>query len=137
MERDEKTDRKPEKPIRILGRGWTKRSGEIQYRRYSGVDAGNRPCIFFKVEQPILNGQNELAQAVYEIFRDLKYLDRDPAKGHGSGREPTGLTFERDRVHGKVWKVRDDPTGRTVSDIIDARLSELAEKLHDDPGRSR
>jgi hypothetical protein len=118
-----------------LGRGWTQRfSGPIVYRRFSDIDAGGRPYIFFKFELP--PGENNLPQPVKDILNDLKHLKRDPAGGH-SGPSPTGLTYTRDRFHGRVWKVADNEIGRTAADVIDARLTDLAEKLETEPAKGR
>jgi hypothetical protein len=127
---DEQTSDKGDAPKR-LGRGWTERfSGPIRYRRYSDKDAGGRPCIFFKIEAP--SGQSELATAVFDIIKGLRYVDR----GKG-GIRPTGLTFNRDRIHGRVYKLPDNPLGRLAADIIDAKLSDLAQSIENDPTLGR
>jgi hypothetical protein len=89
----------------------------------------------FKFE--LAPGQSDLPQGVYDILHELKYLDRNPVTGHGSGRCPTGLAFNRSKKHGRVWVLPDNPTGRTAADIIDAKLRDLAHKLEREPGQIR
>jgi hypothetical protein len=118
------------------GFGWTVRiTGPIRYRRYTDKDGGGRPSIFFKFE--LAPGQSDLPQEVYDILHELKYLNRNPEHGKGSGQYPTGLEFQRSRKHGRVWKLPDDSTGRTAADIIDAKLSDLAHKMEQEQGKTR
>jgi hypothetical protein len=111
-------------PTKHSGRSWTERSnGKIRYQRFSDVNGGGRPSIFYRFEVP--PGQDEVPQAVYDILNSLKRMDRG---GHerGGGDFFTGLKFRRDTRHGKVWELPDTPTGRTVADMLDSRLAELA-----------
>lgn len=116
------------------GRGWTERfSGQIRYRRFTDFDAGGRPAILFKFE--LAPGQSDLPPEVYNILQEMKHIDR--GAGHARGERHTGLTFNRSKKHGRVWRINDDETGRTVADIICARLSDLAQKLDAEPERDR
>lgn len=119
------------------GRGWTQRfTGPIRYRRFTDLDAGGRPSIFFKFE--LAPGQSDLPQGVYDILHELKYLDRNPADlEHGRNPCPTGLTFNRSKKHGRVWRLPDTPPGRTAADVIDGKLRTLAATLEREPGQSR
>lgn len=122
------------KPERKPGRGWTERlSGQIRYRRFTDIDAGGRPAILFKFELP--PGQSDLPPEVYSILQEMKHIDR--GVGHARGERHTGLTFNRSKKHGRVWRLNDDVTGRTVADIIDAKLSDLAAKLDAEPDVGR
>jgi len=116
------------------GRGWTERlTGSIRYRRFTDIDAGGRPSILFKFE--LAPGQNDLPQAVYDVLNQMKHLDG--GSEHGGGNRHTGLTFNRSKKHGRVWRLPDDPTGRTAADIIDAKLSDLAATLDSEQGQAR
>jgi hypothetical protein len=115
------------------GRGWTERfTGPIRYRRYTDLDAGGRPSVIFRFE--LAPGQSDLPQAVYDVLHELKYLDRNPDFPQGGGKYPTGLGFNRDKKHGRVWRLPDTPTGRTAADIIDAKLRDLAHDLEQGGG---
>ena len=130
---NEHTDRRHEKK---QGRGWTDRfTGPIRYRRYTDLDGGGKPSIFFKFE--LAPGLSDLPQEVYDILHQLKHLNRNPEHGKGTGRYPTGLEFQRSRKHGRVWKLPDDSTGRTAADIIDARLLDLANKIEQEQAKGR
>jgi hypothetical protein len=132
MDREHGTQQNPDRH----GRSWTERfTGPIRYRRYTDLDGGGRPSIFFKFE--LAPGQSDLPQEVYDILHQLKHLDRNPKHGRGSGQYPTHLEFQRSKKHGRVWKLPDDTTGRTAADIIDAKLSDLAHKLDRDQATSR
>jgi hypothetical protein len=51
------------------GRGWTERfTGPIRYRRFTDLDGGGRPAIFFKFQ--LAPGQTDLPQGVYDILQD-------------------------------------------------------------------
>jgi hypothetical protein len=65
----------------------------------------------------------------------MKHIDRGIE--HGGGQRHTNLTFRRSKKHGRVWRLDDTPTGRTVADIIDVRLRDLAATLEREPGQSR
>ena len=107
-------------------RPWTDRyTGAIRYRRYTDLDGGGRPSILFKFELP--PGQTELPQEVYAILQEMKHME--PRLGHGGKPQRSSLEFTRDTKHGRVWRLNDDPTGRTAADLIDAKLFELAERL--------
>jgi hypothetical protein len=127
MDRDRKSEQGPGRP-RKPERSWTERAtGPIRYRRFTDIDAGGRPSIFFKFEQ-----ESAVPPEVWDILHSMKQMDRGPA--HGGGQHHTGLTFNRSKKHGRVWRLPDDQTGRTAADIIDVRLSNLAERLDDDEG---
>ena len=49
---------------------------------------------------------------------------------------PTGLKFQDTRKHGKIWTTPNDAEGRMLADKIDFRLSELAHKLEEAPGKT-
>ena len=116
------------------GRSWTERlAGPIRYHRFTDLDAIGRPSIFFRFE--LAPGQDDLPQGVYDVLREMKHLKARP--GHGEKPCPTHLEFNRSRKHGRVWRMPDDPTGRTAADIIDAKLADLAAELDAEPGRSR
>ncbi len=133
MDREQETEKsKDTRP----GRSWTERfTGPIRYRRYTDLDGGGRPSIFFKFE--LTPGQSDLPQEVYDILHQLKYLDRNPKHGKGSGLYPTQLTFQRSKKHGRVWGLPDDSTGRTAADILDAKLSDLADNIEQAQARAR
>ena len=129
MEQDD-SDKKKDLP----GRGWTARySGQVRYRRFTDLDAGGRPSIFFKFEPA--PGQLELPPEVYAVLKEMRYLDRDAE--HGFGQRPTALTFNRSKKHGRVWRMPDTPAGRTAADIIDGKLMDVAEKLDQEHARGR
>jgi hypothetical protein len=108
------------------GRGWTERfTGPVRYRRFTKKDDGGRPSIFIKVEEP--TDGSKMPEEVWDIIRSVKYLDRGPE--HGGGEHHTGLSFTRSRKYGRAWRLPDTAIGRTAADIIDARLSEFAERL--------
>jgi hypothetical protein len=112
------------------GRGWTSRfTGPIRYRRFTDIDAGGKQAILFKFE--LAPGQQDLPQEVYDILNELKHLKRSPE--HGGGQQHTNLAFNRSKKHGRVWRLDDNPTGRTVADIIDAKLKQVAEKIEQKP----
>jgi len=58
------------------------------------------------------------------VFRDHK---RSP-EGYS-----TGLHYENDRVHGPVWKIQNDPLGRSVADKLMVALDRLAARLESSP----
>jgi hypothetical protein len=123
MEHEHETARSGSKQ---QGRGWTQRfAGSLRYRRFTDVSAGGLPSIFFKVE--LEPGQSKMPDEVYEVFHSLKSLKRSPERG--GGEYPTGLVFNRSKKHGRVWVLPDNTTGRTVADIIDAKLGDLASKM--------
>jgi hypothetical protein len=116
------------------GRGWTKRlTGQIRYRRFTDLDGGGRPSIFFKFE--LAPGQSDLPQEVYDILHELKELKVRP--GRDSQPTPTHLEFSRTKKFGRVWRLPDNQKGRTAADIIDAKLSDLAATLDSEPGQTR
>jgi hypothetical protein len=132
---DQESEGVPAEPGRKRpGRSWTERfSGQIRYRRFSDLDAGGRPSIFFKFE--LAPGQSDLPQGVYDILHELKHLQ--PRTGRDSKPQPTNLEFSRTKKHGRVWRMPDNPQGRTAADIIDAKLADLAAKLEAEPDRGR
>ena len=131
MDQDRGSEKSEGKP----GRGWTARlTGPIRYRRFTDSDAGGRPSIIFKFEKNP-GSDTELSQEVWEVLQSMKKMDRGPE--HGGGQHHTGLAFTRDKKHGRVWRLPDNQTGRTAADIIDARLSDLADKMEQEPGKGR
>jgi hypothetical protein len=128
MDSDQESKQGTEK-TKKPGRSWTERyTGPIRYRRFTDIDAGGRPSIFFKFED-----DSALPPEVWDILRSMKRMDRGSA--HGGGEHDTGLTFNRSKKHGRVWRLPDHQTGRTAADIIDARLSELAQRIDDEQGK--
>lgn len=112
------------------GRVWTSRiAGPIRYTRFESLDAGGRPYVFFRVDEP--SGSGDVADQVFAVFRDMKHLTRTDG-----GSYPTGLCFTRDRIHGRVWKVPATPNGRVTADVLDAKLATLARQLERDQGTS-
>jgi hypothetical protein len=107
-----------------LGRTWTARYTQpIKYRRYTDLDSSGRKTIMFKFDLP--PGQTQLADRVYAVLSEHKLL----------GNSPTGLKFNRDKVHGRVWKLTDSPVGRLVADSIDQKLLLLADKMQREMGK--
>lgn len=107
-------------------RSWGRRlSGPVQYERFSALDAGGRPRIFWRFTLP--PGQDKLPDAVYAVMQDhKKSLD-----GY-----PTGLKWTtHDRIHGKTWNIEDTERGRAIADSIDMALKAVAEKLERERGR--
>lgn len=134
MDREETEQDAAKAADKRRGRTWTERlGGSIRYRRYTDYDGGGRPSILFKFE--LAPGQSDLPQEVYDILHQLKYLD--PSPGHGRKPHYTGLEFTRDTRHGRVWRLPDDPTGRTAADIIDAKLSDLARNMDEKQSQGR
>jgi hypothetical protein len=110
------------------GRSWTERlTGPIRYRRFTDLDAGGRPSIFFKFE--LAPGQRDLPQEVYDVLNEMKQLN--PRFGHGIRPRPTGLEFNRSKKHGRVWRMPDNQVARTAADIIDGKLRVLAHQIDD------
>lgn len=108
------------------GRSWTERlTGQIRYHRFTDLDAGGRPSIFFKFE--LAPGQSDLPQEVYDILHEMKSLQ--PRPFHGYKPQPTGLEFNRSKKHGRVWRMPDNPSTRTAADIIDGKLRDLAQQI--------
>ena len=136
MGSDQESGPDTEKPARP-GRSWTERlTGPIRYRRFTDIDAGGRPSLFFKFE--LAPGQSDLPQGVYDILHEMKFLKRTPGDlEHGDKPCPTGLAFNRSKKHGRVWRMPDTPQGRTAADIIDAKLADLAAELSTEPQRGR
>lgn len=127
---EESEQEKPQKP----GRCWTERlTGEVRFRRFSALDAGKEPAIFFKFD--LAPGQSDLPPEVYSILHEMKHLNRGPE--HGGGQHPTGLRFKRTKEFGRVWRLSDTPNGRHAADILDGKLRTLAEKLETEHGRGR
>ena len=131
MEREE-TDRadelpaRPEGPknVKRLGRTWAERfEHPVKFRHYSGIDGGGRRRIFFKFDLP--DGQTKLDPEVAEIIAGLKLLND----------RPTDLKFERDKSHGKVYRLPDTHQGRTVAELLTARLLELGRRKDREHGR--
>src|SRR5690348_15205542 len=86
MDRDQESQQDTEKP-RKPGRTWTERfTGPIRYRKFTDIDAGGQPSIFFKFE--LAPGQSDLPQEVYDILHELKFLKRSPDANHASGKYP-------------------------------------------------
>lgn len=119
---------------RDKGREWSVRlTGRVRYRRYSDLDAGGRPSIFFKFEPA--PGETDLPEEVYAVLQGVKHLDRP--RGQGKGKLHTHLEFTRSKKHYKAWRLNDDAEGRYAADILDQRLSEVAEQLERGEGAAR
>lgn len=114
---------------RTEGREWTVRvTGPIRYRRYTGLNQGGLPSIFFDFDLP--PGQRDVPDDVYKVIKSVKQLPRP--EGKGQGMRYTGLEFRQG-----IWRLPDDPLGRTAADVLDARLRELAERIEHDQGTTR
>jgi hypothetical protein len=136
MERDEQRQDAAGSGNKEPGRTWTRRvAGPVKYRRFTANDCVGRPSILFKFEPS--SGQADLPPEIYDILKSVKFLNRNPDLGHGSGRYPTGLQFMRGKPWGKVWRLPDDSTGRTAADWIDAQIKDLMGSLEQDSNRSR
>ena len=128
QEHDHKNDTPAERvdSSRLLRRSWTQRNVQpVKYQRYSDLDAGGTPRIFFKFELP--PGHDKPEQAILDIKEKWKTINGCP----------TGLKVVNDRVHGKTWRLPDNKVGRTAADFIDVDLLKLAHKMTDEPGFSR
>lgn len=114
---------------RAKGREWTVRlNGPVPYRRYSGLNEGNRETIFFEFDLP--PGQREVPPEVYAVIKSVQYLERSPE--HGGGRCNTGLECRRG-----IWQFPATHTGRTAADILDAKLADLAQQLDNEQSQTR
>jgi hypothetical protein len=133
MEREQEPDQeakgkggKPPPP-----RPWTQRTREpLRFVRYTDTDGEGRPSIIYRFEFP--SGSSELPPEVYKILNDLKHRDHP-----NGGQFFTHLRFKRDKKHGRVWTLKNDESGRTTADILDARLLELARQMESDQTRGR
>jgi hypothetical protein len=115
-----------------LGRTWVVRlSGPIRYRKFTALDGGNRRSIFYRFELP--EGDTKLPPEVFAVLHEMKHLR--PRSGHGLKAQFSGLKFVNDTIHGKVWRLNNDETGRFTSEIIDAKLADLAGEI--DQGSSQ
>ena len=100
-------------------RTWGKRlSGQVQYERWSALDAGGRPRIFFRLTPP--PGQDQVDPAIWSIMEE----HRKDTDGY-----PTNLKYTKDRIHGKTWNIEDTERGRAIANRIDMALESLAEQL--------
>jgi hypothetical protein len=100
-------------------RNWGQRlSASVQYERFSALDAGGRPRIFWRFTLP--PGQDKLDDAVYATMHEHKKDD----DGY-----PTHLKWSHDRIHGKTWNIEDTERGRAIANRIDMALKAVAEKL--------
>lgn len=108
-------------------RSWTRRpEGALRYERYSALDAGGRPRIFFAFTPPA--GQTRIGDAVYDVMNEHKHTP----DGHS-----TGLRYSRDRIHGATWNIEDTERGRALADHIDMALQTLAARTPDERGPAR
>lgn len=108
------------KPFPVV-RGWHTRSKPpVQFRRLHDADLG---IIAFKFILPKDEQNKERMPA------DIKDI-LDAHKKYPETGEPTGLHFENNRKHGKVWILPDDPAGRAIADKMAYALEKLAAK-HD------
>ena len=125
MEREQETDQenelkggKPPPP-----RPWTQRTHEpLRFVRFVDTDGEGRPSIIYRFGDP--GGPGAVPDEVYAILDDLNR--RDHPEG---GQIDTKLRFKRDKKHGRVWTLKNDQTGRTTADILDARLLDLARQM--------
>lgn len=103
---------------------WASRIVEnIKYCRYSGVDSGGRPSIFFKIEYS--PGHEKVKVDITKHLNSFKRLN---------GNE-TNFKLRKDRIHGWAWRLPDTFFGRQVADIIDNSLGDFAEKIDREQGR--
>lgn len=136
MDREKDSEQgKEQRSQRPEPRPWTQRTrGPLRFTRYTDTDGAGRPSIIYKFHLP--EGQKELPHEAYEILQQMKLIDR--GRGRGTGQHFTGLELQRNkRYGGRIWRLPDTPTGRTVAEIIDARLLELARRMEADEGRGR
>ena len=77
---------------RSKGREWAvKLTGPLRWRRYTGLNEGNRETVFFEFDLP--PGQREVPKDVYDVIKSVQYLERSPEDG--GGRYNTGLECRR------------------------------------------
>jgi hypothetical protein len=104
-------------------RGWTGRfTGPLKYRKFTDA---NFKIIAFKFD---LSGDEALPDEALTVMRDHK-KDQDG--------NPTGLVFQNNRKHGKIWAIPNDAEGRALADKIDFKLSEIAQKMAETPGQGQ
>jgi len=113
-------DQVQKKPFQVV-RGWhTRNKPPVQFRRLHDADLG---IIAFKFVLPKDDQGKERMPA------DIKDI-LDAHKKYPETGDPTGLHFENNRKHGKVWILPDDPAGRAIADKMANALEKLAAK-HD------
>lgn len=113
------TQRPPSRAMPVKGRPWSERFVQpVKYARFTAKDASTKEKVMFKFELP--EGQETPDGELLEVVRAHK----QSPEGY-----PTGLHFENDRVHGKVWKLPNDPLGRATADSLDEALDGLAKKI--------
>jgi hypothetical protein len=113
-------DQVQKKPFQVV-RGWhTRNKPPVQFRRLHDADLG---VIVFKFVLPKDDQGKERMPA------DIKDI-LDAHKKYPESGEPTGLHFENNRKHGKVWILPDDSAGRAIADKMAYALEKLAAK-HD------
>ena len=103
-------------------RGWTERlqPPELAYRRFTAKDQTGRSKIFFKFQLP--QGQDKPNADALAVVQAHK---------HSPEGYDTGLRFEDDDIHGKVWKLPNTEIGRATADSIDKGLQEIAVKVEE------
>jgi hypothetical protein len=110
-------------------REWTRRVAEpLRYRRYTGLNHGGIPSIFFEFDLP--NGQRDVPEEIYKVIKSVKTLPR--LTGDRCGMRDTGLEFRQG-----IWRLPDNPLGRIAADALDFRLHELAERMKHEQSNSR
>jgi hypothetical protein len=108
------------KPFPVV-RGWhTRNKPPVQFRRLHDADLR---IIVFKFVLP--KDENDKERMPVDIKDILDAHKKYPETG-----DPTGLHFENNRKHGKVWVLPDDPAGRAIADKMAIALEKLAAK-HD------
>jgi hypothetical protein len=108
------------------GRGWTERYEQpVKYRRFVARDMTRREQIMFKFDLPA--GQDKPDERILAVMREHK----ETSEGY-----KTGLHFDADPVHGKVWKLPATPLGRDTADRIDTELNGVAHKIEAEQGIS-
>jgi hypothetical protein len=104
-------------------RGWTSRTGKVQYRRYTAQHRDGSFRTFF--EFTLAAGKSQLDPAIYAVMKEHQT--------YGDG-YPSGLTSKKG---GTLWYLPEHERNRALSDRIDMALQEVASKLELEPDRSR
>lgn len=117
------------KPQHRPGTTWSERlQFPLKFRHYTGFDAGGRERIFIKFELP--PGETKLDPEALALVRSFKQVKHQPGL-------PTGLTFTRDKVHGKVYTLPNNMVGRAVADTIATKLINMGRQRDEDESRGR
>src|SRR5437868_2667182 len=84
----------------------------VKFRRFTGRGFDGTQRIYIQFDLP--PEQDRLDPRVYEILKELKYLDRSPE--HGGGFTHTGLKAVSNgrQKAGSLWSLPDTPIGRTA-----------------------